>query len=240
MEQAVLTADDGGLYPPDPAESALRALYEHPPGTVRLGMIRSADGRAAGSDGSSRSLNGPADLRILRVLRSLADVVVVGGQTAFIEDYADITLPGALMAARGDGPPNLAIVTRSGLLPSRVTPQRTWVVTTARAFAAMSLAPEWAPRVLIASEDGLDGRRIIAALRSRGISRVLCEGGPTLAGELLRADVIDDFCLTTSPLPGDTEADVVPAPAPNAVLAHRLRGDRFTMERWVRAPSAPA
>jgi riboflavin biosynthesis pyrimidine reductase len=240
MEQAMLTADNGDAYGPDPAEPALRALYEHTPGTVRLGMIRSTDGRAAGADGSSRSLNGPADLRILRVLRSLADVVVVGGQTAFIEDYADIVLPGALIAARGDGPPNLAIVTRSGLLPSGVTPPRTWVVTTARAFAAMALAPEWASRVLIASEDGLDGRRIVKALRSRGASRVLCEGGPTLAGELLRADVVDDFCLTTSPLRGDPEADVVPAPAPDAVLAHRLHGDRFTMERWVRAPGVPA
>ena len=37
-------------------------------------------------------------------------------------------------------------------------------------------------------------------LRSRGYHRVLCEGGPTLLGSVVGHGVLDELCLTISPV----------------------------------------
>jgi len=39
----------------------------------------------------------------------------------------------------------------------------------------------------------------LAALHGMGVRFVLCEGGPTLNGELAAADVLDELCLTIAP-----------------------------------------
>jgi riboflavin biosynthesis pyrimidine reductase len=41
---------------------------------------------------------------------------------------------------------------------------------------------------------------VLAELACRGLHRVLCEGGPTLFGELVAADAVDELCLTVAPL----------------------------------------
>jgi riboflavin biosynthesis pyrimidine reductase len=40
----------------------------------------------------------------------------------------------------------------------------------------------------------------VEELRERGCGRILCEGGPTLLGALLSADLVDELFLTVSPL----------------------------------------
>ena len=40
---------------------------------------------------------------------------------------------------------------------------------------------------------------MIAALRERGLERIVCEGGPRLVGQLLAARLVDEICLTTVP-----------------------------------------
>ncbi|WP_211284980.1 dihydrofolate reductase family protein, partial [Mycobacterium palustre] len=51
-----------------------------------------------------------------------------------------------------------------------------------------------------------DGRRrrrhragALALLRAHGMNRVLCEGGPTLLGELVDAGAISEICVTLAP-----------------------------------------
>ena len=39
-----------------------------------------------------------------------------------------------------------------------------------------------------------------AALSERGLTRILCEGGPTLFADLAHAGVVDELCLSISPL----------------------------------------
>ena len=214
---------------PEPGHlDPLEVVYAHHPGVVRWGTIASADGCVAGSDGSSRSLSGPADRRILRLLRAQAEVVLVGGETARGEHYTDIPLPAE--AATG---PDLAIVTYSGAIPDGLDPQRTWVVTTSQAPAAAD-PPLPADRVIVAGHDALDADVLTAAFAARGITRILCEGGPTLASWLFAANAIDDVCLTHSAIAGgDGQPDVPRIPTCFA-LTHRLEGGGFTMERWVR------
>lgn len=235
-DDATLTGA-AGVFPPDPAEAALRALYRVPSPSVRVSMIRSADGLATGPDGSSRSLNGEADLRILRVTRSWADVVLVGAETARTEEYGDVRLRAALSRARAgefrQPAPDLAIVTASGDLPERLDPERTWLVTTADSPAA-ELADDWGDRVIVAGDSELDAEALIAGLARRGLGRVLCEGGPTTASALIDADVVDDYCLTESPRPGGEHALHVPDAPAGFTLAHTLRGAGFEMNRWTR------
>lgn len=230
--------------PETESESWLRPYYAHAPGVLRLGLIASADGRAAGPDGSSRSLNGHADLRILRTLRSQADVILVGARTARLEHYGDIRLRPALASARADAGmtamPDLALVTYGGQIPAGLTPARTWILTTADSPAASLPAytaaeSPWVDRVLVAGTDRLDPAAAVAALAARGLTRVLCEGGPELARLLLAHDLVDDYCLTRSPATGGDAAPTVPPVPEDWRLAHRLAGGDFTMERWARS-----
>jgi riboflavin biosynthesis pyrimidine reductase len=224
--------------PPDPAEARLRALYPHRAGIVRLNLIASADGKAAGADGTSRGLGGPEDQRILTVLRALCDVVLVGAQTARRERYADLTLRPELAQARTmlglREHVDVAVVTHTGNLPPGLTPARTWVVTHAGSPATARLGPEWAERLIIAGDQDVSPRTAIGQLGARGLSRVLCEGGPTLAGRLLNRGVVDDYCLTASPVVGAAAAPAIPPVPAGMDEAATLEGGGFVMRRWTR------
>jgi riboflavin biosynthesis pyrimidine reductase len=223
---------------PGALDAELRALYRHEPGTVRLNLIASVDGKAAGPDGSSRSINGPEDVRVLKAIRSWADAVVVGAGTARAERYTDVRVPPAVSAERErlgqTQRPALAIVTRSGELPGGLSVAWTWVLAPSSSPVANALTHEWSGRLIFAGDDALDARTAIDALHSRGMSRIVCEGGPQLAATLLSAGVVDEFCLTHSPLTGGEHAPLVPPVPAGMVLRHRLEAQKFTMERWVR------
>lgn len=221
----------------DASEDQLRRLYPHRPGELRLGLIASSDGKAAGPDGSSRSINGPADLRVLRTLRAAADVVLVGARTARRERYGDIRLPYELEVTRSSAKqppmPHLAIATWGGVLPPNLDPATTWIVTTAGSPAAQGASAPWRERVILAGRDSLSPRSLAKELHERGLSRVLCEGGPELASQLLGRGVVAEYCVTRSPLPGGEAMPSVPAVPPSMRLAHRIEADGFSMERWV-------
>ena len=54
---------------------------------MRCNMVSTVDGSATGAAGDSGSINNDADGRVFRVLRDLADVIVVGAGTAKAESY---------------------------------------------------------------------------------------------------------------------------------------------------------
>jgi riboflavin biosynthesis pyrimidine reductase len=98
----------------------------------------------------------------------------------------------------------------------------------------MRLGGEWGASVVIAGKDSLDLAAGIAALAERGQTRILCEGGPELAARLLKAGLVDEYCLTLSPVEGGENAPRVPPVPPTMRLAHRLESGRYAMERWAR------
>lgn len=243
----------GATLPPEPGEPALHDLYAHPaprPGrtsAVRANMIATIDGSAQGPDGRSRSINGPADWRVFRVMRAVADVVLVGAGTARAEGYTPLPVPADLRAARADrgqAPDlELALVTASGTLPEglRGTDRPPFVVTVAANPRLADLRTELgADRVLVAGELDVELAAALDALADRGLTRVLAEGGPRLLTDLVRADLVDELCLTTSPL-------VVGGPGLRAVgggdwldprrarPAHLLHHDGMLLGRWALA-----
>jgi riboflavin biosynthesis pyrimidine reductase len=190
--------------------------YAYPEGLdaprVRVNFVSSADG-AASVDGLSGPLGSTADKQVFGVLRELAEVVLVGAGTARAEQYG-----GARRNTRGrDTPPPIAVVTGSADLDpgSRLftdTLVPTIVLTTGKAPAERRdrLAAAGAD---VAVLDALSPGALLAELGRRRLLRVLCEGGPSLFGDLVAADAVDELCLTLAPvLAGGTAGRIARGP----------------------------
>lgn len=180
------------------ARSVLVGLYRPEAiSSVRINLIGSVTGDAAGSDGTSHSLSSPADRTILGVIRELADVVLVGAASVRTEGY--------VMPRRAP----LAIVTMSGDLTGHAIDQaaegRLIVLCPREAVDRVraDLAPV-EPQIIVLDAPGgrLAPADIVTALRVRGMESIVCEGGPALAESFLGADLVDEVCLTTSPVLG--------------------------------------
>lgn len=63
----------------------------------------------------------------------------------------------------------------------------------------------------------------LAALRDRGLDHLLCEGGPQLFGTLTGADLVDELCLTVSPVLAGPGAGRITAGPPSPPRAMALR-----------------
>ncbi|EGX56487.1 hypothetical protein SZN_27571 [Streptomyces zinciresistens K42] len=208
------SGDAGG---PEGDLAALARAYAYPDaartggrGWLRANMVSTLDG-AAQHDGRSQPLSCPADMRIFGTLRALADAVVVGAETVRREGYRPARARAEFAAARtaaGQGPaPAVAVVSaRLDLdfgLPLFTSPAvRTLVLTGAGAPPERVAAAEKAgARVVIAGDGtGVDPARVTGALAELGHTRLLTEGGPRLLGQFVAAGVLDELCLTLSPL----------------------------------------
>ena len=181
-------------FPCDPVDPAV--LYgDLPPAgprpTVRLNMIASIDGATA-VGGVSGGLGGPADQAVFAALRSHADVVLVAAGTVRAEHYGPIGLP-------------IAVVSRSCRLDwdwplFTATNAQPIVVTVAEAPELERKRAADLADVIIAGERDVDLATAIDALAARGLCRVLAEGGPSLNGQIAAAGLLDELCLTLSPL----------------------------------------
>jgi riboflavin biosynthesis pyrimidine reductase len=167
---------------------------------LRAGFVVTTDGGVA-VDGGSRGLQTAADLTAFSTLRSVSDAVVVGAGTARAEDYGPVR-PRASGAAwrreRGlpERPP-LVLVSRSlDLDPAARCFTGPTVVVTCAAAPGRDRFPD----VVVAGEEQVDLTDAVRQLAARGLHRLLCEGGPTLLTALLRAGLVDELCLTLSPL----------------------------------------
>jgi riboflavin biosynthesis pyrimidine reductase len=244
-----LLPDPSGDLGPDDLDAAY-APPVPPPGSVhvRANMVSSADG-AAVLDGHSEGLSGPADKSVFRVLRGLADVVLVGAGTVRSESYGPVR-PTAerreKRAASGYAPiPPIAVVSRrlDLDLSSRFFAEavaRPLVVTCGAAPESARAAASAVADVVVAGEETVDLGEALTALAERGLSRLLCEGGPALLADLVAADLLDELCLTLSPLlAGGADATRATAgaasPPRGMALAHVLEQDGALFLRYARA-----
>lgn len=240
----------GEVIEPDDSESLLAALYAYSTGgdtIVRANMVATVDGAAYGADARTGSINTAADFRVFVLLRALSDVVLAGAGTVRTERY---DLPrvrhslGAVRSAAGarGERPRLALVTRRCHLPEDqglFDGDRPALVLTCesadRAAVARARSLAGSDAVLVAGETDVDLSVGLAWLRSLGLLRVLCEGGPQLLTALTGAGLLDELCLTWSPsLVGGAAARVltgVPLEVPLR-LEHLLHGEGSLLARW--------
>jgi riboflavin biosynthesis pyrimidine reductase len=154
-----------------------------------------------------------ADRFVLALLRACADVVLVGAGTLAASPTGtwrvDKAYPEAaeafaeLRAARGLAEqPRVAVVT-SGIsfVPSHpVLEAGAIVLTTETAAAGIAESTTEAAEV-VAVNDGasVDLSAAVNVLRERGHGVIVSEAGPTLFGQLVAADLVDELFLTVSP-----------------------------------------
>jgi riboflavin biosynthesis pyrimidine reductase len=181
----------------------LAACYAYPDDLaaphVRVNFVSSTDG-AVTVDGRSGGLGSDADRQVFGILRELAEVVLVGAGTVRSENYG-----GARKPTHGRAlPPPIAVVTGSAVLDpgarlftdTRVPP----IVLTGPNAPAGRRAALTAAGADVVVLDPLSPAAVLDELGRRGLHRVLCEGGPRLFGDLVAADLVDDFCLTVAPV----------------------------------------
>ncbi|CAN5339172.1 pyrimidine reductase family protein [soil metagenome] len=222
---------------PDPAENLTDddLVADLGPG-LRVNFVSSIDGSAT-HEGRSGGLSGAADKRHFELLRRVCDVVMVGAGTVRDEGYGPMRVSAATERWRLEhgmpGHPVFAIV--SGHLDldpeSRIftqAPVRPIIVTSRP-------ADRFAPVADVIDAD-LPGA--LEQLRARGLTRILCEGGPSLFGSLLAADLVHELCITVAPTleagdgPRIAHGDVPEARGMS--LGHVLRSGDTLLLRYVR------
>jgi len=173
---------------------------------LRTNMVMSADG-AGSVNGLSGGLSAAGDKRVFGILRVLADVVLVGSGTAEAESYKPARPRPALASLREGRPATATIAVVSGsldldlaspLFTDAPPDARTIVITREAARPELQTAAAKAADVIVAGQDKVD-LAALTALADRGLSRVNCEGGPHLLGQVAAAGVLDELTLTVSP-----------------------------------------
>ena len=217
---AIAVVDPGAVYADLP-------LKEHRP-CVRLNMIVSVDGGTSWG-GVSGALGGSADKALFSVLRSLADVVLVAAGTMRAENYGPARLTDDVQAVRrGRGQrsvPPIAVVSRICRMDWD-TPfftgavERPIVITVAAAAESDRARAAEVADVIVVGEHDVDLAAALDELGVRGAANVLAEGGPTLNGDLARADLLDELCVTLSPTLASGDAKRIISGS----TLHQLRG----------------
>jgi diaminohydroxyphosphoribosylaminopyrimidine deaminase/5-amino-6-(5-phosphoribosylamino)uracil reductase len=178
----------------------IRRMRDHRP-HVMLKLAISADGKAAGAGGKRVAITGEAVRNRVHLMRAQSDAIMIGIGTALSDDpVLTCRLPG--MARMSP----VRIVLDSGLR----LPLHSRLVQSARETPLWVIAGEARPRdaegalraggvevIRIMERDSL--AVVLSALGSRGITRLMVEGGPTLAMNLITRDLVDEAVLFYSP-----------------------------------------
>lgn len=190
--------------PVDEGDGLLGALYvpllRDLPATCAVAhLAQSLDGRIATERGSSQWLSGPEGLRHAHRMRALFDAVVVGTETARLDDpqltvrHVDGTNPVRVVLDPSLSlPPSLRLFT-DGLAETLVVASED----AARGRTSVGQAEILA----LASEHGvLPPARVLDALARRGLRRVYVEGGGVTVSRFLAAGCLARLHLVIAPV----------------------------------------
>ncbi len=169
---------------------------------VTLKLATSLDGKIATMTGESKWITG-ADARALgHRLRADHDAILVGSGTVLADD-PELTcrLPGL----EGRSPIPVVLDTRLRLpLSAKLARAGTWLVTGAgQADAALRPYRDAGIEILVAPLAGngsLDLAAVLRVLGERGLTRLLVEGGATVATGLINQDLVDRLAWFQAPV----------------------------------------
>lgn len=210
-----ITADEAyGMPRPAPVDARGARPW------IAMCMVASIDGSTVVS-GDSQALSSAADRSVLGALRRAADMIVVGARTVREEGYAAPKKAGQ----------RIGVVTHSGNLDLT-----TELFTSG---AGLLITPTTAPTFDVDNvRAGSPDVDLFAALSSFGVDMIQLEGGATLNGAMMSADLVDEINLTMSPqvTGGDAPRLITGAPdiAVRFHLQHALEDDGFVFLRYVR------
>ncbi len=171
---------------------------------VILKLAVSADGKAGSPGRKPLAITGAAARDRVHLLRAQSDAIMVGIGTALADDpMLTCRLPGMEKNS-----PVRVVLDRALRLPPASR-----VAHSARQVPVWAIAGREAPRaaedallragvvVLRSAESNerLDLGAVLKLIADRGVTRLMVEGGPTLAAALLTANLIDEAVLFQSP-----------------------------------------
>lgn len=169
---------------------------------VHLKVAVSLDGKVATATGDSRWITGEAARARVQELRHQYDAIMIGGRTARVDDPL-LTDRSGKQRRR----PLVRVVVEQYL---RLSPESRLAQTTTEApviIFACGETDEDSLKALhargvevVGQEAALDLGSILAELEARSIQSVLVEGGPTLAGLLFEAGLIDKVTFFVAPM----------------------------------------
>ncbi len=168
---------------------------------VTLKLAATLDGRIATATGESRWITGPEARRKVHALRLSHDAVMVGSGTALADD-PDLTVRD--MGA--DRQPVRIVVDRflkhstASRLGQTAQAHPVWLLHGADAPAPARQAWADTGAILVEVPQIADRIDLVSALRifaGKGLTRILSEGGSTLAAALIKAGLVDDLALFT-------------------------------------------
>ena len=189
-------------------------------------LARTADGFAARVGGERLMITGSGANSRTHMLREHADAIMVGVSTVLADDpRLDVRLPG--MEERS--PVRVVLDTHLRTPPgsravASAADRPTWILCGPDAGREAESRLAAAGATVLRTAVGRDGRLDLPAasklLGERGLTRVFCEAGPTLADALAREGLLDEVVLYTGPRP-------LAAPGLSALGPHmsRLLGD---------------
>jgi diaminohydroxyphosphoribosylaminopyrimidine deaminase / 5-amino-6-(5-phosphoribosylamino)uracil reductase len=182
----------------------VRRMREGRP-NVLLKLAVSSDGKAGLAGRKPVGITGEASRIQVHRLRAESDAILVGIGTVLSDDpHLTCRLPGmfdrspvrVVLDARLRIPVATSVIGTSGETP-------TWVVAgpKAPAMAEEVLRAKGVEviRVVEASEGRLDLSVVLKSLAARGITRLMVEGGPTVAAAFVQAGLVDEAALFRSP-----------------------------------------
>ena len=217
---------------------------------LRANMVMSADGSASVA-GKSGGLSSPGDMRVFGILRVLADVVLAGSGTVRTEQYKPARPRPALAALRKGRPATATIAVLSGSLDLDLTTPlftqappdaRTIVITSEASSADLRAAAARVADVIVTGEKSVDLPAALTALADRGLTRIICEGGPHLLGQIAAGGLLDELSLTISPtLAGPGAGRILagePFTAAAMTLTQALAEDGYLFCRYLLANPA--
>jgi len=218
----------------------LRQLKQRPHVFLKLAVSR--DG-CIGSLGKGQiRISGPLSMRKVHGFRAEYDAIMIGSGTALADDpQLTCRLPG--LAGRS---PVRVIVDRCARMPLDSKLVRTcvdvpvWLIcgNDADPDRLGTLAAAGVNVIRVPAEaDCIRPSVLLSALATRGVTRVMLEGGSRMASSFLAADLVDDLCVVTGDieigaegipaLHGDTLANVVKDPKFERVDAGQFGGDSY-------------
>jgi 2,5-diamino-6-(ribosylamino)-4(3H)-pyrimidinone 5'-phosphate reductase len=188
---------------------------------VIINMVSSFDGGATVADPrtgepSERGLGSSADKRVMQLLRSHADAVLNGAETLRISGSSPVVADEELRAIRRtNGRPSnpLAItMSRNGeRLPlDRTDPKSQFFyskefaavifVTAAASSSTVEGIAATGRSVEVISESSDNIAELLSIVRMKyGVKLLVCEGGPSVNGALIRYGMADEFFMTFAP-----------------------------------------
>jgi diaminohydroxyphosphoribosylaminopyrimidine deaminase/5-amino-6-(5-phosphoribosylamino)uracil reductase len=204
LRERAITVDTG-LCAEDAAHDLaghIRRMRDGRP-NVMLKLAVSSDGKAGAAGRKPVGITGEESRSIVHMMRAQSDAIMVGVGTVLADDpHLTCRLPGMMerspvrvvLDARLRVPLSTSVIATARDVP-------TWVVGGAQAsqMAEDILKAKGAEVLRAPAQDGrFDLAAVLKLLAERGITRLMVEGGPTVAASFAKAGLVDEFALLRS------------------------------------------